>query len=124
VPALLGRAELSMLRLLGHAPSLSRCAECREPIPPGARTAFGMLDGGVLCGRCRRGRRAVVSVSPAALAALRGLADERLPCRDVDLPDAVEGEGRGVMNTLLSHLLGRPLRVPARPRTRGRRRSP
>jgi len=122
VPALLGRAELSMLRILGHAPSLSRCAECHEPLAAGTRTAFGMLDGGVLCGRCRRGRRAVISVSAPAMAALRALADERVPCRSVDLPAAVGGEVRGIMNTLLAHLLGRPLRVPTQ--SRGRRRTP
>jgi recombinational DNA repair protein (RecF pathway) len=121
VPVLLGRAELSMLRILGHAPSLSRCAECREQLAAEARTAFGMLDGGVLCGRCRRGRRAVISVSPPAMAVLRTLADERVPCRAVDLPAAVGGEVRGIMNTLLAHLLGRPLRVPTQ--TRGRRRT-
>jgi len=30
---------------------------------------------------------------------------------------------RGIMNTLLAHLLGRPLRVPTQPQTRGRRRT-
>jgi DNA repair protein RecO (recombination protein O) len=123
LPALLGRAELSMLRILGHAPTLSRCAECHDPLATGARTAFGMLDGGVLCSRCRRGRRAVISVSAPAMAALRELADERVPCRAVDLPAAVGGEVRGIMNTLLAHLLGRPLRVPTQPQTRGRRRT-
>lgn len=123
VSALLGRAELSMLRIIGHAPALSRCAECHEQVDFEARTAFGMLDGGVLCGRCRRGRRAVISISAPAMAALRALADERIACRAIDLPAAVGGEVRGIMNTLFAHLLGRPLRVPAQPRLRGRRRT-
>jgi hypothetical protein len=55
------------------------------------------------------------------MAVLRTLADERVPCRAVDLPAAVGGEVRGIMNTLLAHLLGRPLRVPTQ--TRGRRRT-
>lgn len=123
LPVLLARTEFSMLRILGHAPALSRCAECREHVATETRTAFGMLDGGVLCGRCRRGRRAVISVSAPAMAALRALADERVPCRDVHLPAAVGGEVRGIMNTLFAHLLGRPLRVPTQPRRRGRSRS-
>ena len=37
--------------------------------------AFGMLDGGVLCAKCRAGRKQVVSVSAGALKTLEQLAD-------------------------------------------------
>ena len=40
---------------------------------------------------------------------------------DLPLPAAVGGEVRGIMTTLLSHLLGRPLRVPATLARSGRR---
>jgi hypothetical protein len=40
---------------------------------------------------------------------------------DIPLPAAVAGEVRGIMTTLLSHLLGRPLRVPAVMSRSGRR---
>jgi DNA repair protein RecO (recombination protein O) len=121
LPAILVGAELALLRLVGHAPVLARCAECRGPLPAAGRIAFGMLDGGTLCDGCRRGRRGVVSVSPAAMAALRLLADGRVPADDVPLPAAVGGEVRGIMTTLFAHLLGRPLRVPAQPRPASRR---
>jgi DNA repair protein RecO (recombination protein O) len=121
VGALLISLEFAMLRLTGHGPVLSRCAECHGPLRTSGRTAFGMLDGGTLCDGCRVGRRGVVSVSAPALSALRLLADRRVSPDDVPLPAAVAGEVRGIMTTLLSHLLGRPLRVPAAMSRAGRR---
>ena len=115
VQALVIQTEFSLLRLTGHAPSLDVCAECAADLPPAARTAFGMLDGGVLCPRCRPGKRAVVAVSADALAALRRLAAARDAWRSIDLPDRVAGELRAIMNTYFAHLLGRPLRVSAGP---------
>ena len=100
-----------MLRIVGHAPALGRCAECRAGIAADSRTAFGMLDGGVLCPRCRQGKRAVVSVSAEALAALRSLAGPGDAWRSIAVPDRVAGEVRAVMNTYFAHLLGRRLKV-------------
>jgi len=111
VRALVAHAELAVLRHAGHAPGLGRCAECRRSVPTTGRVAFGMLDGGVLCNECRRGKRAVVSVSSDCLAALRLLAGSADAWRTISLPDATDGEVRAVMNTLLSHLLGRRPRV-------------
>ncbi len=119
--ALMVGFELAALRITGHGPVLSRCAECHGRLADAPRTAFGMLDGGTLCLRCRAGRRGVVSVSASALAALRLLADHRVAPDDVNLPPAEAGEVRGIMTTLLSHLLGRPLRVPATLPRAGRR---
>jgi len=112
------RFELAALRAAGHAPALWRCAECRTTLPPADRVAFGMLDGGVLCGDCRRGRRAVVSVSSSAIHALRSLAG-RLPEGSEPVAEGLSGELRAVMNTYVSHLLGKrsrlaPRLVPAR----------
>jgi DNA repair protein RecO (recombination protein O) len=125
IAALLVATELAFLGLTGHAPALRACAECQRPLPDAGRTFFGMLAGGCLCGRCRAGKRAVISVSPAAIAALRLLAGTNDAWRDARLPTAIEGELRGIMTTYLSHLLGRPTRVarllqprPATRRTR------
>lgn len=109
IAAVVGRAEMVFVGLVGHAPALTRCAACGTPPSGGGRTAFGMLDGGVLCGRCRGGRRAVISVSAAAMATLRSLAasgDDRL---QGPLDAAVAAEVRAIMNTYLAHTLGRPL---------------
>jgi len=108
VAAIVVRCELEFLRLTGHAPALGRCAACHEPVPAEGRTAFGLLDGGCLCGRCRRGRRAVISVSAAARAALAGLAHPHCAWKTACLPSAIGGEVRAVMNAYVSHLLDRP----------------
>jgi DNA repair protein RecO (recombination protein O) len=109
VAAVVMAAELAILRLTGHAPALAGCAACRAALPASGRTAFGMLDGGVLCGRCRAGRRSVISVSQPALSALRMLAAAWPPAADAVLEPPVGGETRAVMNAYLAHLLERPL---------------
>jgi len=114
LPLLLLWVDLAILRLVGHAPETHCCAECRGPLPPHGRTAFGMLEGGTLCDRCRHGRRAVVSLSAPALGLLRRLAAPGID-RQEDPAAAAVGEVRGTMNTYLAHLLGRPLRVVTRP---------
>ena len=105
------RFELAALRATGQSPSLGRCAECRAAVPDTGRIAFGMLDGGVLCPECRRGRRVVVSVSSAALAVLRSLRAGSVE-KPIDPP--VLGELRAVMNTYVAHVLGRKSRLSPR----------
>jgi DNA repair protein RecO (recombination protein O) len=125
VAAVVVAAELAILRITGHAPRLSGCAACRAILPPAARIAFGMLDGGALCGRCRVGRRSVVSVSQAALGALRELAARCPPADVARLDPPVGGEVRAVLNAYLTHLLERPLVasrwLPHQPAPRRRR---
>jgi DNA repair protein RecO (recombination protein O) len=111
VATILVALELALLRLTGHGPVLTHCAECHGSLPASGRTAFAMLDGGTVCDRCRRGRRGVVSLSAAGLAALRDLSSG--PVEPQPMPTTVTGEIRGLMTTYLAHLLGRPLRVPA-----------
>lgn len=106
--------ELAILRVVGHAPETSLCVECRGPLPSSGRTAFGMLEGGTLCPECRRGRRAVASLSAAALAALGGHGEP---------PPEAATEARAVITSYLAHLLGRPTRVAARLRAAPRRRT-
>ncbi len=109
VAAIVVSAELAILRLTGHAPALARCAACSAAVPETGRVAFGMLDGGVLCGRCRAGRRAVIAVSQALLHALRRLSATSPPFAAESLDPPVGGEARAVMNAYLAHLLERPL---------------
>lgn len=109
--ALVIRAELAMLRIVGHAPVLAGCAECRSPVTAAARVPFGMLDGGILCDRCRVGKRAVVLVSRAALDVLRSLAGTGDAWQTVTASDAVHAEIRAVMNTYCAHLVGKRLKL-------------
>ena len=110
IAALLVHTELGVLRELGQQPALHRCAECATPLE-GSRIAFGMLAGGGLCPRCRRGQRPVVSVSAAAVGLLRQLAAEPFkPNQDQPVAAAL-GEVRAVMNTVITNLLGRRLKT-------------
>jgi DNA repair protein RecO (recombination protein O) len=92
------RFELAALRLLGHMPSLDTCAECGAAIVATGRVSFGHTDGGVLCAACRPGKRNVVSLSAAGLAALKRLSEEngmtiRVLCEHHELKEAtIDGD--------------------------------
>jgi DNA repair protein RecO (recombination protein O) len=102
------RFELGALRLLGHTPSLSNCAECGAPVPVAGRVAFGLLDGGVLCQECRIGKKQIVLVSAGVLRAMAQLADpDGLAWRRLEIDARSLGELRGLLNHYLTHLLGR-----------------
>jgi DNA repair protein RecO (recombination protein O) len=105
-------AELALLQAGGHGPAVGRCGACGERLDPAARTAFGMLDGGALCPNCRRGKRGLVSISTSATSALRAAAALAVGRRagPVAVEGRVLGELRAVMNTFVSHTLGRRLR--------------
>lgn len=57
---------LKVLALEGSAPVLDRCVACGEG-DDDLLVAFDLVEGGILCRKCRRGR----SLSPAGLALLR-----------------------------------------------------
>jgi len=106
------RFELGTLHLLGHLPSLAACAECGEPVAPSGRVAFGQSDGGVLCSRCREGKKQVASVSAGVLRIMQQLAEpEGRTWRRLEIDPASRGELRGVLNHYLYHLLGRKPRM-------------
>jgi DNA repair protein RecO (recombination protein O) len=106
------RFELGALRLLGHAPSLDVCAECGSEVAATGRVAFGLLDGGVLCGKCRVGKTQVISVSAGVLKAMALLADPNGHVwRRMDIPANCLGELRSLLNRYFTHLLGRRLKM-------------
>ncbi len=106
------RFELGGLRLLGHMPSLDTCAECGAAVRPAGRIPFGQFEGGVLCSRCREGKKQIVLVSAGVLKAMAQLADsDRLAWRRMEIDSRSLGELRGVMNHYLVNLLGRKPRM-------------
>lgn len=108
------RFELGALRLLGHMPSLDACAECGAEMAPAGRVAFGLIDGGVLCKKCRQGKRQVASVSAGALRTMAQLAEpRRRTWQQLEIDPRTLGEIRGVLNHYLVHLLGRKPRMHA-----------
>jgi DNA repair protein RecO (recombination protein O) len=101
------RFELTALRLLGHLPSFTVCAECGAEVARSGRVSFGMLAGGALCDTCRVGKRKLVSVSAGVLQTFTRFAEtDRDAWRTAELPHEMRGELRGVLNNYLTHLLG------------------
>jgi DNA repair protein RecO (recombination protein O) len=112
VARLILRFEMTALRVLGHLPSLSQCADCSEPVVDAARMAFGLLDGGVLCGNCRVGKRQVVSVSRGVIEALRIYAEENDDAwQTTDPAGGLRSELRAVLNQYINHLVGHKLKL-------------
>ena len=106
------RFEMISLRLLGHLPSLETCVDCGTHVPLSGRVAFGEMDGGVLCARCRVGKRQVASVSAGALRVMAQFAEpESQTWRRTEIEPRLGGELRGVLNRYLCSLLGRRPRM-------------
>jgi DNA repair protein RecO (recombination protein O) len=64
------RFEITLLAQLGHMPATRECVGCGAQVPRTGRVPFAFSAGGVLCGKCRPGRRSVIAVTPAALATI------------------------------------------------------
>jgi DNA repair protein RecO (recombination protein O) len=112
VPRRTVRFELGALRFLGHSPSLDQCVECGTAVEAAGRVAFGPIEGGVLCPKCRGGRQHVVSVSAGVLRTMAQLADpEAQAWRRLEIDGRTLGELRGVLNHYITHLLGRKPRM-------------
>jgi DNA repair protein RecO (recombination protein O) len=106
VPTTVLHFELSMLRELGFLPSLDNCVGCGEPVGREGRVAFGMMAGGVLCGKCRVGQRSVVSASSSAMMTLSRFAEMNDAWKQVEVERRTMGEIRGLLNNYLAHVLG------------------
>lgn len=107
VAGLVLRFELAALRTLGHLPSLDVCVECGAPAPTTPRVAFGLLAGGVLCARCRPGKKQVVSLRVESLRIIEQFSDPGEQAWRQPIDRALRGEVRGVLNQYLCNLLGR-----------------
>ena len=112
VAAVVLRFEMTLLRLLGHLPSLSDCVECGRPIERTKRIAFGLHAGGVLCTECRPGKRNIVSTRHEVILTLGQFADpDDQPWQNAPWQRGVAGELRGLLNQYLYQLLGRKPRM-------------
>ena len=60
------RWELQLLRLVGHAPTLDRCAQCGRTIDDDATVPFAPMVGGIVCANCGAGLRPLIQMPPAA----------------------------------------------------------
>jgi DNA repair protein RecO (recombination protein O) len=112
VAPVLVQFELKALRVLGHLPSWTQCAECGIDVEPVGRVPFSHLAGGVLCKACRNRQKQIVSISPGVLETLVRLsAPTAPPAEAIPWDSRYDGELRGVLNHYWSHLLGHPPRM-------------
>lgn len=111
VAAIIVRFELTLLRLVGQLPEFETCIECGTPIASTGRIAFGHLSGGVLCSKCRSGKRQVASISAETIAMLQSVVKEERPWHETRIQRERLGEVRGLMNQYLANLLGRRPRM-------------
>jgi len=108
------RFELGALRVLGHLPLLDACVDCGSRVAPAGRVAFGLLDGGVLCGECRSGKRHVALVNAGVIRTMGQLADPVSQAwRRMEIDSRTYGELRGLLNHYLVNLLGQKPRMHA-----------
>jgi DNA repair protein RecO (recombination protein O) len=120
--------ELSLLAELGHMPALEDCVECGAPVGKAGKNglvSFGLLNGGVLCPRCRPGKRSVVQIRGETVEAMRHLSgrdregnivasdaletgeNPMLVCEaGISIPRASRGEIRGLLDQYLANLIG------------------
>jgi DNA repair protein RecO (recombination protein O) len=111
-PLLILRFELVALDILGYSPVLEVCAECGSEVPLQGRVAFGPIQGGVLCARCRPGKTQVVSVNAGTLRVLAKLANrDNDTWRRLDFDAKTAAELRGLVSRYLNHLVGHQLKM-------------
>ncbi|HMO13306.1 MAG TPA: DNA repair protein RecO [Pirellulaceae bacterium] len=109
ISILLMRFQMQMLSMLGQAPGLHACVECNanlEETIDKKRVAFGLNSGGILCAKCKRNDRRIISLS---LSALQGLADAmgtNFGINDAAVRKLPLGEMRGLLDWYITHLLG------------------
>ncbi len=97
--------ELGALVLLGHKPMLEQCVECGRPKTIENRSVyFGLHIGGILCPKCRPGKRNVINLTAKAWKNLIRMTN----LNDSNEPWAEGGdlELRQFLNQYMSHHLG------------------
>jgi DNA repair protein RecO (recombination protein O) len=125
------RYEIQILRLLGHAPLVDRCADCgvvlpREPWQTADESTpcvpFVIQSGGVVCNSCRTSSRGIILLrgeswrwlksqltGSAASSATSKEADETADV--VQLSLSSHGELRGLMSRYIASITGGSLRM-------------
>jgi DNA repair protein RecO (recombination protein O) len=106
------RWELQLLRLVGHAPALDRCAQCGAAIAEDATVPFAPLVGGVVCAACAGGLRPLIQVPPAARRELMRFSDaewENIPT--TNLTSSGRAAMRGALERYIAALLDRRLNL-------------
>lgn len=108
------RFELFTLHVLGHLPALFNCAACGQFVDVSERVLFGQQAGGILCRRCRRGQRRLVSTTPQTIKVLQQFATFGDPSwRDTPMDARTRGEVRGILGRYMCNVLDHRPRMHA-----------
>ena len=110
--AVILRFEMQLLKLLGHAPTLDRCAQCGNDMGPDQIVAFAPIVGGIVCRGCMSGLRPLMQLPVVArqeLLRFSGLQWEQISVESISL----EGRAamRGIVDRYLAALLDRRMNL-------------
>lgn len=95
--------EMSLLRLLGHQPNMTRCVGCDRPMVEEGPIDFGLLVSGVLCDRCVAGQRQVIRMRGESRQIFALLSEEsEWESGWLTIPDKVRGECRAIIQRYLT----------------------
>jgi DNA repair protein RecO (recombination protein O) len=106
------RWELQLLRLVGHAPTWDRCAQCGVSIDSQAMRPFAPLIGGVVCEACAGGLRPLIQIPAAARQELHRFSDaawQEIPT--TSLVENGRAAMRGALERYIAALLDRRLNL-------------
>jgi DNA repair protein RecO (recombination protein O) len=103
VDGVLLQFEMSLLRLLGHQPSMTRCVGCDAPLLEDGPVYFGLLVSGVLCDRCVAGQRQVIRMREESRKIFALLSEQSgWESGWLTIPDQVRGECRAIIQRYLT----------------------
>ena len=100
--AVILRCEMQLLRMLGHAPTLDRCAQCGTEIPLDQTIAFAPIVGGIVCQECRSGLRPLMQLPVAARQELLRFSEPQWATINVD---SISTQGRAAMRGIVDRYL-------------------
>ncbi len=110
--AVILRCEMQLLRLLGHQPTLDRCAQCGNDIAPDQTIAFAPIVGGIVCRTCMSGLRPLMQLPIAARAELLRFSEPQWETISVDSISQVGRAAiRGIVDRYLAGLLDRRMNL-------------
>lgn len=110
--AVILRFELQLLRLLGHAPTLDRCAQCGIELSLDESVVFAPMVGGIVCRNCRSGLTPLIQLPMAARLELLRFSEPQWATISVD---SISTQGRpamrGIVGRYLTSLLDRRMNL-------------
>jgi DNA repair protein RecO (recombination protein O) len=104
--------ELTLMKLLGHAPELKNCVGCGVELPSDLTLPFAIYEGGLVCQACLPGKRHVLRLKSDVNLYLQHAIGSDCCSGDVPLlPTDRRGEIRQLINGLITQLNERPIRL-------------